>query len=710
LSVILDEIRKAEERAGGLDMREVVAAARGLHPDALADPALKDQRRDFLRSTLDSSGQADRTFERILQGNELQPVSYLARGSIAAAAVARIKIQTAGLRGWGTGFLIAPRVLLTNNHVLPDAAAARRSLAQFRYELDLDDRPVAPIDFAFDADALFETSRDLDFTAIALRPLAEDQATALDFGFLPLLGTTGKALEGEWLTIIQHPNGERKQLCVRENKLIKRTDNVLWYSTDTLAGSSGSPVFNNDWFVVALHHSGVPDRDEAGRYRLADGSLSDTLPADETRIKWIANEGVRASVVAAELQRRRGGDPLLQQMFEATPQSARIVLSTLPAAPVAPPVRKPESKPMSQTTSAGVAREYRLRIEADGTARIVDAGGTESLAAPALVTGAGAARVAAFSAPFDDDYAKRKGYDPAFLGASQRVELPRLSDALQNDAVPLLRPAKAGDVVLKYHGYSLVMHKRRKLAIYSAANIDFGQRWEMSRPQDVWRRDPRIATEYQLEGWYYASNQFDRGHLTRREDMEVGITRKAALISAADTCHWTNCTPQHAKFNQGKTLWQGIERYILERNEDLDQQARAQVITGPVLDEGDPDYRKAQYPEQFWKVVAALDETGKLSATAYLASQKEVVAQFGVEAVTFGAYGTFQVRIAEIERLTGLTFLFDGSKRLSSIDPLEKRPPVRPRRRGAGPAEAAQSGTEAPPGYAPLAGLDDIVL
>jgi endonuclease G len=60
------------------------------------------------------------------------------------------------------------------------------------------------------------------------------------------------------------------------------------------------------------------------------------------------------------------------------------------------------------------------------------------------------------------------------------------------------------------------MHAQRRLPIYSAANISFAHRFEMSRPPDVWRRDPRILAEYQLENWYYASNQFDRGHMTPR--------------------------------------------------------------------------------------------------------------------------------------------------------------------------------------------------
>ena len=30
----------------------------------------------------------------------------------------------------------------------------------------------------------------------------------------------------------------------------------MQYLTDTLGGSSGAPVFNEDWLVVALHHWG----------------------------------------------------------------------------------------------------------------------------------------------------------------------------------------------------------------------------------------------------------------------------------------------------------------------------------------------------------------------------------------------------------------------------------------------------------------------
>jgi len=196
--------------------------------------------------------------------------------------------------------------------------------------------------------------------------------------------------------------------------------------------------------------------------------------------------------------------------------------------------------------------------------------------------------------------------------------------------------------------------------------------------------------------------------MTRREDLEFGNTPKVALASAADTCHWTNCVPQHARFNQNKEIWQGIERYVLERS-IMEGEVNAQIITGPLLDGGDPEYRKIQYPLQFWKVVAALTPDGSLFATAYIASQEEVIAQFGIEVteVPFGAYKTFQTKIGEIERLTGLTFVCGANDkaRLKDFDPLETSPPGR-RRRRTQPQES--TGLRVPDNYYEIVELEDI--
>lgn len=707
MGAIENEIAKTVARAPA-DIRALAGKIEDKRPADIASAHAQQDRFTFLVDSLDSLDEARTVFERVLQGNELQPISYLERGAVAARAVARIAIRGPAGSGWGAGFLIAPGVLITNNHVLPDPATAASSLAQFEYELDLADREQGPVSFTLQPQVLFHTSVPLDFTVVAVAPTSDSHGTSLDaYGCLPLLEVTGKVFEGEWLTIVQHPAGQRKQLCVRENRFIKRTDDHLWYSTDTLAGSSGSPVFNNDWFVVALHHSGVPELKNGVKQTL-DGRDYDPRTMQDTDIKWVANEGVRVSRIVQTLKTVLPDHPLLAPMYAATPHSARITTNT--ARPDIAPHTPPEAKTMPD---ARFPLDIALRIEADGTAHVIGQGG--AVEANFGKEKAKARKAPKLTVPFDPDYSTRNGYDADFLGAKARVPLPTLTPALLAEAAPLLSPPKGADPhVLKYWNYSLVMHARRRLAIYSAANVDFGGRFAISRPEDVWRRDPRIKAEHQLENWYYSSNKFDRGHLTRNEDMEYGDTVQAALASAADTCHWANCTPQHSGFNQSKEIWQGIERYILESTiKDLTRKIRAQVITGPVFDEGDPEYRKVPYPVQFWKVVVALDEErpagDQLVATAYIASQAQVISDQGIEAAPFGAFKTFQTTVAEIERLTGLLFKgADGKPPLREIDPLAKRPPRSPLSPGGGGLESAFAG--APKGYLSLQDLEDIEL
>ena len=58
------------------------------------------------------------------------------------------------------------------------------------------------------------------------------------------------------MSIIQHPQGGPKQIAVTANQVVNIFDHRLQYTTDTLPGSSGSPVFNDDWKVVAIHRAG----------------------------------------------------------------------------------------------------------------------------------------------------------------------------------------------------------------------------------------------------------------------------------------------------------------------------------------------------------------------------------------------------------------------------------------------------------------------
>lgn len=318
-------------------------------------------------------------------------------------------------------------------------------------------------------------------------------------------------------------------------------------------------------------------------------------------------------------------------------------------------------------------------------------------------------KMAKNDAPFNSDYGSRKGYDPNFLDRQNpafRIALPVLSPALIKEATKLIGTT---DYELKYDNYSVVMHRKRRFALYSAANVSYSERYAMNRPRDIWRIDPRIPKSSQVGEFYYVSNKFDRGHLTRREDLEYGSTPLSALASAGDTNHFTNCTPQHERFNQNRQIWQGIEFHLLE-DSVLNGHVNAQIITGPIFDDSDPGYRNIQYPLHYWKVVAAKNSAGKLFATAFLASQESVIHQYGLKAAVvapFGPFRNYQVQISEIERLTGLTFVY-GTKQtsLSRCDPLKQ---VKTRRRRTLTAAEAAAGSHVPHGYVELRELDNII-
>lgn len=217
--------------------------------------------------------------ERIIGRDDLFPISYLEAGLQAANPVCRIEIRDriGRVLGHATGFLVSPSLLLTNNHVMENVDTAQFSVAQFNYEvgLDLKERPMKS--FRLIPKRIFITDQKLDFTLVAIEEVSAEGTNVSDFGFLPLIPQTGKGLVGESVSIIQHPSGAPKAVAIRENQIMDVFDDYIHYSTDTMPGSSGSPVYNDEWIVVSLHHAGVPD--------------------PKNRTEFIANEGIRISSI-----------------------------------------------------------------------------------------------------------------------------------------------------------------------------------------------------------------------------------------------------------------------------------------------------------------------------------------------------------------------------------------------------------------------------
>ncbi|MEJ7559818.1 MAG: endonuclease [Pedobacter sp.] len=241
--------------------------------------------------------------ERVIAGDDTLDVNYLQNGMIASKPVCRITIcSSEGEEGYGTGFLIAPQILLTNNHVLSDADYGRFSYAEFNYEKGPDGIPLPERVFRFDPSQLFYTNEDLDYTIIWVEEQSADGLAVIhQFGFLKLNPSLGKTKEGNFVSVIQHPDGKMKKVALRQNEITNLSlPKFVRYVTDTKSGSSGAPVFNDKWEVVAVHHAGIPRYNAEGQIMNLSGGIWDKSQG-EVQVDWIENEGVRVSSIIYDI-------------------------------------------------------------------------------------------------------------------------------------------------------------------------------------------------------------------------------------------------------------------------------------------------------------------------------------------------------------------------------------------------------------------------
>jgi hypothetical protein len=175
----------------------------------------------------------------------LLDILFLEKGTLTSRSVARIVTPA----GNGSGFLVQGGLLVTNNHVLPSADVARISKAEFNYQKTIGGLDATVDRYELDPDAGFATSKENDWSAVRLKG-----DPAVTWGALELKPAT--VAKNDTVNIIQHPGGGPKQIALYHNVVTFADDKIVQYLTDTLPGSSGSPCFNDNWELVALHHSG----------------------------------------------------------------------------------------------------------------------------------------------------------------------------------------------------------------------------------------------------------------------------------------------------------------------------------------------------------------------------------------------------------------------------------------------------------------------
>ncbi len=215
--------------------------------------------------------------EKIIGENTLRPIAFLHQGLNAARSVAYIEISS-GEESWsGTGFLISPNLLLTNHHVLPQQDLCAHTTFRFNYQLDFRGNPEVFKDYTAKEGGMYHANKSLDYALVELQDHPGDE-----WGYLTL--KTQIPMLDSRVNIIQHPNGLPKQISVQNNFVKFANTTKIQYITSTLPGSSGSPVFNDYWEVIGLHHAGgyLPEKENGPLYFRNEGittkAILDDLP------------------------------------------------------------------------------------------------------------------------------------------------------------------------------------------------------------------------------------------------------------------------------------------------------------------------------------------------------------------------------------------------------------------------------------------------
>ncbi len=238
--------------------------------------------------------------ERILSSQNVVFDIVAFRNQVAAIERQVCRVEMGG-QPRGTGFLVAPNLLITNYHVLEDVirakgAGADKVTLRFDYKvlddgttinsgvihrlvvgaLDdwlIDSSPYSSADHQPEPKTSTPAVDELDYALLRLdsspgedrvgEPSLSDERGHLS---LPALGTSHDFEANKVLFIVQHPKGQPLKITANIYRGHNQNDTRITYFNDTEPGSSGSPCFDANWQIVALHHSGDPDFSRPGQY------------------------------------------------------------------------------------------------------------------------------------------------------------------------------------------------------------------------------------------------------------------------------------------------------------------------------------------------------------------------------------------------------------------------------------------------------------
>ncbi len=185
----------------------------------------------------------------------LLDVDFLETGLRVAKAVCKLEMRDPlGRTAHASAFLIGPRLLLSNYHALfckSDTGMRPVPWVEATFLFERGETPVAvPCDMAS-----IRGAADFDWAVVTLDKAPPEACKPL------ALGSKVRLFTGDPVFIIQHPAGGPKKIGLYRNEVRYLDDKVVQYLTDTQPGSSGSPVMNDRWEVIGLHHRWIRPTD-----------------------------------------------------------------------------------------------------------------------------------------------------------------------------------------------------------------------------------------------------------------------------------------------------------------------------------------------------------------------------------------------------------------------------------------------------------------
>lgn len=651
--------------------------------------------------------------EAVLGLDDRVEASFFDRFQLARTCVGRIHVLANNKRGWATGFLVGPGLVLTNHHVFADATSVGDSRIAFDYWCDVaGNRPTDPDEYDFRPDLFFISSEELDYALVQVAPTSAGGQSIASRRYLRLIRESGKAKKGEFVTILQHPDGKPLQVAVRENKVTRAEpqEPFIRYDADTAHGASGSPVFNDQFQVVALHSSGLIKRDAQGLYALATGKWTNDLAGlDETDVLWETNVGFRVSQISedvltqtrarwparlAEIEAAtRGGDVMsssikADRQTAGKPGSEPTIQEELMPAKQGPHIHQDQQTKLAQSSSLVIPLQLRVSLELPQGPQMDIA--PQLVATPKAVARLEAEAWAMRMPVIHDNIEDREGFNTDFLESADPVPVPVPTTSGSKKLAPLL---DGSGTELKYAHFSVWMHKERRLALYTAANVDWTARkkivdgkkttrdslagWPGEEFAELWCAESRLAAEHQLPDDFYSDDRgaFDKGHLVRRDDVCWGGSFEEIQMANGDTYHVTNCSPQVKAFNQGQygeENWGDLESAIQSITKS--EKEKACIFAGPVFGVGDrwfngtdgDDAVRIQIPSKYWKIVVVKSDDG-FDAFGFVLEQD-------VRKVTEKEFYVTQEWVAAWKPISEIKGLMRGWLDLSAIEAFDRHP------------------------------------